>query len=238
MWCSMEQKVKDGISGILILFYFLIGGISVLSEYMQDHFLTYISKPFLMPILFYLYYLNSEKRNNAFVLALFFNWIANIAFVAATKDTVYFGSLFFLLYRVMVVYMLVERIAFPRIIPFLIGCIPFFFIYITVTSLVNAEIENGIYLFWVNGIFMIFLGGFTLANYILNNNKVNTLLLISTLLFTFIQFLVTINLYYLTLPLFQPISLAMFVVAQFLLYKSVLIMDYKRVLYDNTSSGM
>lgn len=233
----MEQKVKEGISGILILFYFLVGGITVISEYMEDSFLTYISKPLLMPVLFYLYYLNSEKRNNTFVLALFFNWIANIAFVAATKDTVYFGSLFFLLYRIMVVYILVERINFPKIIPFLIGCIPFFFIYITVASLVNAEIENGIYLFWINGIFMIFLGGFTLANYILDNNKVNTLLLISTLLFTFIQFIVTINLYYLTILIFKPISLTMFVAAQFLLYKSVLILD-SRALHHDTSSGM
>lgn len=234
----MGQKAKEGISGILILFYFLVGGISVISEYMEDSFLTYISKSLLMPVLFYLYYLNSEKRNNAFVLALFFNWIANIAFVAATKDTVYLGSLFFLLYRIMVVYILVERIVFPKIIPFLIGCIPFFFIYITVASLVNTEIENGIYLFWVNGIFMIFLGGFTLANYILDNNKVNTLLLISTLLFTFIQFIVTINLYYLTILIFKPISLAMFVAAQFLLYKSVLILDRKKELYHDTSSGM
>ncbi|UUC45385.1 hypothetical protein [Flavobacterium cerinum] len=234
----MEPKVKEGINGILILFYFLVGGIAVISEYLEDHFLTYISKPFLMPVLFFLYYLNSGKRNNVFILALFFNWIANIAFVAATKDTVYFGSLFFLLYRIAVVYTLVERITFPKMMPFLIGCIPFFFIYITVANLVNAEIENGVYLFWVNGVFMIFLGGFTLANYILNNNKVNTLLLISTLLFTFIQFIVTINLYYLTILIFRPISLAMFVVAQYLLYKAILSMDHKRMLYNNTFSGV
>lgn len=202
----------------------------ILSEYQQDTLLTYITKPFLMPLLFYLYYINSasNNRNYGFILALLFNWVANIAFVAATKETVFFGSLFFLLYRIMVVYILVEQIVFPKVFPFLVGCIPFFFIYITVTNLVNAEIENGIYLFWVNGIFMIFLGGFTLANYILDNNKVNTLLLISTLLFTFIQFIVTINLYYLTLVVFKPIAMAMFVVAQFLLYKSVLLMDERK----------
>lgn len=87
------------------------------------------------------------------------------------------------------------------------------------------ELENGLYIYLVQVLFLSFLGGISLSNYMMEESKKNFWLLLSIVLFAFIQFILVLKLFYLSVIIFQPISMAFFVIAQFALYKYMLLSE-------------
>lgn len=107
----------------------------------------------------------------------------------------------------------------PSSIPLIIGVIPFMFIYASVTIFTYNILGDNVYLFLAQGIFTIFLGGFSLGNYIMISNKQNMLLLVSTMFMTFNQFLFLLKFYYEVVNELQAAAMILFVFGQFLLTK-------------------
>ena len=143
------------------------------------------------------------------------------------------GTIFFTAYRVITIYLVIKYVRIPGIFPLVIGCLPFFFIYLFVINLTYDELEEGFWLFLFQGIFTIFFGGLSLGNYIFKSNKANTYLLISTMLFTFTQFLFVIRLFYLSLNIFQPLAMLLYVAGQFMLYKFLIIVENKMLRHES-----
>jgi hypothetical protein len=110
----------------------------------------------------------------------------------------------------------------PSLTPLVLGSIPFIFIYVSVTIFTYDALGDGVYLFLAQGIFTIFLGGFSLGNYIMVSDKSNTLLLISTMFMTFNQFLFLLKAYYPEVKTLQACAMLLFVLGQFLLTKYML----------------
>lgn len=50
-------------------------------------------------------------------------------------------------------------------------------------------------------------------------------LLISSMLFGFIQFIITIKMYYISMPIFQSIAMVLYAVAQFSFYKFMILSE-------------
>ena len=85
-------------------------------------------------------------------------------------------------------------------------------------------------IFIVQCVVMSFLGGIAVGNYILRSNKANTLLLMSTLLFAITQFIFAWRLY-IDSNIFQPAAMALFVLAQYLFYRFLLLAEKKKAGY-------
>lgn len=217
----------------VVLLYFLIGAVEIFAEFMNNKQMVMYSKPFLMPILAVLYLLTSQKKNLWFLTALAFTWTANMLFISKDFNFIITGTLFFTAYRILMIYIVIKLVRIPGVFPLLIGCLPFFFIYLFVVNLTYEELEEGFWLFVFQGIFTIIFGGLSLGNYIFKSNKANTYLLISTMLFTFTQFLFVIRLFYVTLNIFQPLAMLLYVAGQFMLYKFMIIEEGKQLRREN-----
>ena len=212
----------------LTAIYFFVAFVEIIAEYYKDYFFISITKPLLMPILIGIYLCSSKKTSRIFILSLITVWMANLFFISGTIQSTNFGMLFFLLYLVLIIFMIVKMIKFPGYIPMILGGLPFLLIYVLILNTAYNEPANSFPLIIIQGLFMIFFGGICLGNYIVKANKSNTYLLLSTIFFTVMQFILIIKVFYLHINIYRPLAMLLFVCAQFLLCKFTLLEEMKK----------
>lgn len=210
---------KNKIAGVLLLAFFVVSFIEIIAEFYEDRLLIWITKPLILPILILYYLKRSKSISPFFILALFASWVANMLFIQSTFQFITLGVCFFLIYRILVIYIIVNKVKMPNSVPLVLGAIPFIFIYASVAVYTYNTLGDSIYLFLIQGVFTIFLGGFSLGNFIMVSNKTNSLLLISTMCMTFNQFLFLLKFYYNDVNILQAFAMVLFVFGQFLLTK-------------------
>ncbi|MGC4039311.1 MAG: lysoplasmalogenase family protein [Flavobacterium sp.] len=208
---------NNKLAGILLLCFFMVSFVEIVGEFYENKLIVWLTKPLILPLLILYYLGRSKKINNYFILALFASWIANLLFIQNTFEFVFYGVLFFLVYRILVIYIIVNKVRMPNSIPLLLGSIPFAFLYVIVTIYSYETLGDNVYLFLLQGVFTIFLGGFSLGNYIMVSNKPNSLLLISTMFMAFNQFIFLLKFFYANVNLLQAIAMALFILGQYLL---------------------
>lgn len=225
---TSSNKLTNGLTWL----YFIIAFIEIVAEFYSDTEIIWLTKPFLLPGLIFLYCVTSKMPNPIFLVALGFNWVANICFIFEDFKIITLGASFFLVYRVLIIYLLLKLIKFPAKFPLLLGSLPFLFLYLYVANLVNDKIGDGIYLFVIQGIFLIFMGGFVLGNYMLKSNKTSLLLLISTIFFVITQFILILKYYYISFKFFQPLAMLLFVIGQYFFYKFLILTEKRNLRYE------
>ncbi|HMK06662.1 MAG TPA: lysoplasmalogenase family protein [Flavobacterium sp.] len=223
----LTTKMVRPLTGI----YFLVALVEIVAELNTDVSLISITKPLLMPLLIAIYWCSAKKINFLFVLSLLMVWIANLLFISTSMGFIIAATSFFLLYRILVMFIVFRMARFPGFLPLIIGCMPFLFLYIFVANLTYKELGEKFFLFAMQGMVMIVFGGYCLGNYILKSNKSNTYLLISTILFTAAQFILVIKIFYLSVNIFQPLAMLLFVSGQYLLYQYIVLEEKKRRRY-------
>lgn len=228
----MKGSIDRFLYRIFIILYVIISMVEIVAEYYNDKNLVWLFKPILMPLLIGYYFYKSKKRNLLFISSLILSWIANIIFIENEMDFIIIGSVFFLMYRAIIIYLVLRLVKMPSKIPLLIGSIPFVFIYATICFLTYQDLGNSIVLFLIHGMFIIFLGGYSLGNYILRSSKTNLYLFISTMLFAIAQFLFIIKLYSEYVNLLHAFAMMQFVVAQYLLVKFIYLKEKPKPKYE------
>jgi len=213
----LENIKNNKAASILLLGFFVVSMIEVMAELYENKLLVWMTKPLILPFLMLYYLKRSKKISPSFIAALLASWIANLLFIQSTFEFIFYGVLFFLVYRVLVIYIIVNKVKMPSSVPLLLGSIPFIFLYIIVTVYTYDTLGNNIYLFLLQGVFTVFLGGFSLGNYIMVSNKPNSLLLISTMFMTFNQFIFLLKFYYNNVNVLQAIAMVLFILGQYLL---------------------
>lgn len=212
-----ENFKNNKIANLLLLAFFVVSLIEIIAEYCSDKLLIWMTKPLILPILILYYLKRSKKISLFFVTALLFSWVANLMFIQNTLDFVFLGVLFFLIYRILVIYIIVNKVQMPTSFPLILGSIPFIFLYVIVTLYSYSALGDNVYLFLIQGAFTIFLGGFSLGNYIMVSNRQNSVLLISTMFMAFNQFIFVMKYFYIEVNILQSAAMILFVLGQFLL---------------------
>lgn len=228
----LDTWKKNNLASYLLLGFFTISVIEIIAEYTENKQLIWLTKPLILPLLIGYYLKRTKRISYPFIVALLFSWIANLIFIQNTFQLIVLGVFFFLIYRILVIYIIVNKVKMPNSIPLIIGSLPFIFTYLAVTIFTYDTLGNNVYLFLIQGLFTIFLGGFSLGNYIMISNKSNTLLLISTMLMSINQFIFLMKFYYGEANLLQAFAMVLFVFGQFLLTKYMFHTENKKKRYE------
>jgi uncharacterized membrane protein YhhN len=215
----LKRWNNNKIASLLLTAFFIVSLIEITAEYNEDKYLIWLTKPLILPLLIAYYIRRSNQVNLFFLLALFSCWIANLFFIENTWNYLLFGVGFFLVYRILVISIVLKKAKMPSLLPMFIGVIPFIFIYALVTIFTFSTLGDSLYLFLIQGVFTIFLGGLSLGNFMIAPNKTNRVLFMSTTLFALNQFIFLLRFYYEDANLFQAIAMVFFVFGQFLLTK-------------------
>ncbi len=217
---------------ILVLLYFVAALAEVIAEFFNYKAFIYFLKPFLIPILTIIYWKSSRKPNTLFIIAMFFALMANIFFIASGFNSLLIGAVFFMFYRIIVLYLVLKILRITNYFPVFLASIPFICIFLYLSFLTINELGNALFIYIMQVVFMSFLGGISLSNYIMNDTKRDYWLLLSSVLFALIQFVLVLKIYYISISIFQPFAMTLYVFAQYALYKFMISSEN---LNDNTS---
>lgn len=223
---------KNRIAAFLGLLFFVVAAVEIVAEFFEDNTMLWLSKPLLMPILILFYLNKSKKANIVFITALLFTWLSNMAFIVKEFQFIFIGSLLFLIYKLLIIYLVASKIKFPTVYPILIGALPFIFLYVVTTFFTYQLMGSNIYIFLLHGIFSIILGAISLGNYILLPKKSNFILFVSTMLFAITQFIFVLKYYYQHNGLYQGLAMLLFAVGQYLLVQYFILTDKRKSKYE------
>lgn len=218
----MDAVTGNRIPQFIAKIYFAIAVVLVVCELFAYQSIIYIFKPLLIPTLMVLYYMTSVKRNLWYFFALLFALLSNLFFLSSAPMYLLYGIVAFMVYRILSIVVVVRLVDQILWLPFVIATLPFLFIFSCLINLTMTADSPSFYPTIINGLLIAGLAGIALSNYVMNDNKANSWLAISTLLFIVLVFLFMIQKYYLSNIVFQPISAFMFAVAHYTFYKFVM----------------
>ncbi|MES2410944.1 MAG: lysoplasmalogenase family protein [Bacteroidota bacterium] len=187
-------------------------------------------KPIIPLVLIIIYYIDSDKKNGLFITALVLSIITNILFIPDTPDFLFYGLLVFTVHRIVVIYLIFSLQKVNDSIPLIIATAPFLLIFFYL-FLETVEIPaNSVYLIIFHNLLISMFAGIALSSYFMNDNKQNSVLLISALLFVMLQFVVFVEKYFLMgeyEELLRPLAMTFNALAFFSFYKYIIIAEKK-----------
>ena len=209
------------LKGLTVL-YFLISIAEIVSEYFSSREIIIIFKPLLPLLIIVMYLIESTKKNMFFVAAMFFSIITNILFTPTSEIFLYYGIFIFLIHRILIIFVLLKLNPVKDAIPFLLATAPFLLIFTYLFLETDNIPQNSYALIIIQNILMSVLAGIALSNYVMNDNKQNSILLISTFLFVLLQFVIFIERYFQLIELkeiFRPMAMTLNVFAFYTLFR-------------------
>lgn len=219
---TLENTLTYKFSKLLMLIFFGIAFVLAISELFSIKTIITLLKPLLIPVLMVLYLYTSAKRNLLYVFSLLFAWSSNILFMSTSKKLILFGFLTFMVHRIICIILTLKLTIRVFILPLVIATMPFLFIFSSLLNLTISPEAAEFYPAAINAMLISVLAGLALSNYVMNDNKVNSWLAISTLLFVALVFLFIFEKYYISNVVFQPISAIVFAFGHYTYYKFVL----------------
>ena len=221
----MTFSTLNKIPGYLSIAYFVFVCVEIIAELFEYRPLLVILKILAPSILVVLYNLKSHTNNPLFFSIILLQLINNTFFLYITSDIFIYIMLCFILMRIIsliLVFRLTKRNNYLYI---TVATFPFLLIFFYLISITSEIPEYEFNLLVIQSILISLLGGVSIVNYLKSDNVRNSWLLISTLLYMGLRFLVFIERYFLpdnTLLIYRPIEVFLTSFALYSFYKYVL----------------
>ncbi len=221
----MESSNNKKLFNALIIVYFAIAFLDIISEYLLYQPLIIFSRIASIIVLMILYTMKSSVRNPIFYGILFFLLISNIFFSINNPNVFYIGIITFIIQRILAIYLILKLHSEKNYLQILVGTFPFLLVFFYLISVTNEISDMNLNILILQSLLISFLGGISLTSYLKYNTREHSWLLISTLLMIGLRFIVFIEKYYLSEDLFtvfRPISVLLNAFAFFTFYKFVI----------------
>lgn len=212
----MFQDLK---SKSITLIYFGITMILILAEYYKATTLLFIFKPLLIPTLALLYVFTAKKKCYWYMLSLLFAFGSNVFLLFQEQKYILIGVMIFLIYRIFSIITIVKIADRIALLPIVLATMPFLFIYSYLIYIMISPSSPSFYPTIVNDLIISIFSGMGLSHYVMNDNKPNSWLIISTLLFAFLVILFMFENFYISNVVFKPLSAFIFAMAHYAFYK-------------------
>ncbi|MBY0486919.1 MAG: hypothetical protein K2P85_07035 [Flavobacteriaceae bacterium] len=212
---------------LLTIIYFINSVIEVVAEAFSYKPLIFITKPLIPLLLMVLYFYSSPKPSKLFYLLMFFSLLTNILFIPDTSKSLFYGVITYTIHRIFLLVLIFKIVKIKDYIPILLATIPLAFIFFYLFAASDVP-ENSYYLIIFHNIMAAVLGGVAISNYVMNDTKQNSLLLISVLLFLGLQLVVYIERYYMAdwhSTYLRPLAMSLNILAFFAFYKFILLSE-------------
>ena len=224
MMLTRDRVKRISEINILALIYFAVAFIELAAEFFMSRSVVFVSRV-VTPILLLLIYKKSSERPNPLVYTLFLLLLmTNVLFFY--KDSPYFfiAVMISVMQRLVMFLIIFRLISEKRLLYIILASLPFFIIFYYLNSITSEFPMIEINALFFQSILISLLGGISLSGYLKNDNRQNSWLLISILLFIGLQFVVFIERYFFTvisLRVFGLIGIVLNAFGFFTFYKFV-----------------
>ncbi len=191
-------------------------------------------------LLMALYHINSKYKNSLFYITLVLLLISNILFYYVGTVLFFYGILTFILLRIVALALVFKLTKHKNYLHIVVASFPFLLIFFYLISATNeiSDYEFNVLIF--QSILISLLGGISISNYFKNDNRQNSWLLISTLLFIGLRFIVFIERYFVSnlseTDIYRPIAIILNVFAFYTFYKYAIAAESEDNKMDNANN--
>lgn len=225
----MKLKNNNELISYLYYMFYINGLIEVVAEYFQFLPVIYITKPLIPILLLVLFWIQTKTLPILFFAVYVTSSLTNVLFIPKNQTILFYGVIVFTLHRVLLLYLIKKTIKTCNWYIVTSIAIVFFSIFYYL-FLETSDVPENSYLLLIFHVFLVsILGAFCITNYIKKETITSSYLLISGLLFLYLQLVVFIEKYFFyainIIPL-RPIAMLLNVLAFFSFYKFIL-EDYK-----------
>lgn len=217
----MVFEFKKNIVTFFVITYFLNAVVEIVAEIYSLQNVIIVTKPLIPFLLMVLYFFNSKEKNTLFYFLMFFSALTNILFIPNASNSLFYGVIAYTIHRIILLIIIFRIVKIKDFIPFILATLPLCFIFFYLFTAADIP-ENTYFLVIFHNIIAAVLGGFAISSYILNDNKLNSFLLISVLLFLGLQLVIYIEKYYLVEShsrILRPLAMTLNVFAFYMFYK-------------------
>ena len=211
----------EGLTNYFMGIYLFVTVLTIYTSLNRDFRIVKDLEFLIVPILLVAYLLKTKKFNSIFIISLVFVWLSQL--FLTSSSFAFIGLFFLLMYKVLIL----SYVKIPVYIQTRISSIPYVGVYLVLAYLSYNGIENAVFQFLTQGLFIIIFGGATLSNYIIKPNKSNAYLFISATLIIGSQFLEVLKTVYVSINLIQTVAFLLFAVGQFGLFQYINILERK-----------
>lgn len=208
---------------VISSFYFIIALFEILTYFIFDKVFA-ISTITIPVLLLVLYYISSTKQNKLFSIVLLFLLLENTwSYLYNSKFSLSIISS--LIQKAVLILLILKLIRERNYLYFASISIAFLMIFLYLFSTTNETSYIDFKFLMLQNILISILGGLAVSSYVVDDNRQNSWLLISVLLFIGLRFMLFIQSFYLTdftLPVIKPIIITLNIFAYFTLYKFVI----------------
>ncbi len=229
----MKSKIKLQFG--LNIAYFVIVCFEIIAELFDFNIASILFRIVLPILLGILYFLNTQKNNSLFYILLGFIMLSNVLFLYRNSPLFFYGIITFIFSRIIAL-LLIFNLSKEKNYLHIIGVsFPFLVIFFYLISVTNDISNVELNVLILQSSLISVLAGISITNYFKNENRQNSWLLISTLLFIGLRFIVFIERYIvsdLTLSVNRPIEVILSAFAFFTFYKYIIAAEIN----ENTSN--
>lgn len=219
----MIKQTKYSI--FLTILYIVVSTLEILTEYFQIDFAKIIFKPLMPLLIIFIYQAISEKRDKLYIIMMVLSVVTNLLFIPKSNDYLLFGLIAFTGLRIIMVYLTFKLCQIKDLIPLFIATSPFLIVFFYLFFEGSDIPENTIPLIIVQNVLISLFAGMSLSSYVMNDNKQNSILLISALLFVLLQLVVFVEKFYLEneyVQILRPMAMSLNALAYFAYMRFVL----------------
>ncbi|MDP2159292.1 MAG: lysoplasmalogenase family protein [Flavobacterium sp.] len=209
----------------LTYLYVLVAIVLAIGVTVENKFAISFTRPTLLPILILIYWFSSKKRDVYYLVALIFAAISNIVLMFEADQFLLYAVLFFLFFRFLTFILVIKYTIKIRLLPIMLGTMPFLAILFYCILLTEMNLGDNFFPSVFNAILISMMAGIAVSNYYFEEDLKNTLLLISTILFTVLIFVFVIENFYMEILVFQTIRTICFSIGHYLFFKYIILAE-------------
>ena len=221
----MKSTKNNSIVRIVTFLFFGLALIEVISEFYIYKPLILVFKPLIPLALILLYVIESKKRDLLFVIIMSLSLLTNLLFIPDTTICLFYALIVFTIHRILIVYLIFKLNKIKDTVPIVIATAPFLIVFFYLFFETPFIPDNSFALLILQNLLISLFAGISLSSYVMNDNKQNSILLISALLFVMLQFVIFIEKYYLKneyQEVLRPLAMTLNALAFFSFYKYVI----------------
>lgn len=203
--------------------FFVVASLDILGIALKEPLLVYISKPFIIPILWLLYKLHVKKQSYFYSIALFCSFIGDTILMFKGLNFFMLGLVSFLIAHVFYIIIIrkrIKKLSNPKLFKF---SIPFLLLVIGLISLLESKGLGTMHFpIIIYGITIGLFGTFALYSHLELKNNRSKLMFIGAVLFIISDATLAINAFYEPMLLFNLIVMISYIAAQYCIYESMI----------------
>lgn len=190
--------------------------------------LILIFKPLIIPSLLLLYVFSVQKRNKTYIMALIFSFFGDVFLLSSEEINFMAGLGSFLIAHILFIKIVLKRIQTTKASTIVIAIIPYFLLLVGLLKVLYSSLNELLIPVIIYGITISLFGVVALIDFLNSKSKQAYLMLVGSTFFIVSDSFLAINKFYLTNKLFAVTVMITYVVAQFFIFKSMVVEENSR----------